>query len=105
MALFDFISQRRKRLNIKQALSYITAYSPSFTSYNGGVYEMDLTRAAIHALSSNRSKLNPVIKGGKFNQFGEKLKIAPNDYMTLSQFLYKLSTIYEVEGNAFIVPI
>ena len=29
----------------------------------------------------------------------------PNEYMVSSQFLYKLSTIYEVENNAFIVPL
>ena len=105
MAITD-IFKRKKELDIKQALSVITAYSPSFSSFGGGIYEMDLTRAAIHTLSTHRSKLNPVFKNtGKYSTLGKKLRVMPNEYMVSSQFLYKLSTIYEVENNAFIVPL
>ena len=105
MAILD-IFKRKKELDIKQALSVITAYSPSFSSFGGGIYEMDLTRAAIHTLSTHRSKLNPVFKNtGRYSTLAKKLRVMPNEYMVSSQFLYKLSTIYEVENNAFIVPL
>ena len=105
MAILD-IFKRKKELDIKQALSVITAYSPSFSSFGGGIYEMDLTRAAIHTLSTHRSKLNPVFKNtGRYSTLAKKLRVIPNEYMVSSQFLYKLSTIYEVENNAFIVPL
>ena len=105
MAILDMF-KRKKELDIKQALGVITAYSPSFSSFGGGIYEMDLTRSAIHTLSTHRSKLNPVFKNtGRYSTLAKKLRVMPNEYMVSSQFLYKLSTIYEVENNAFIVPL
>ena len=37
-------------------------YSPAFTTYNGGVYEMELTRAAIHTFALHCSKLQPKVQ-------------------------------------------
>ncbi len=31
----------------------LNGYSPTFTSFNGGVYEMDLTRVAINSFATH----------------------------------------------------
>ena len=41
----------------------LNGYSPTFTSYGGGVYEMDLTRTAINSFATHCSKLKPEIEG------------------------------------------
>ena len=38
----------------------LTAYTPVFTTFEGGVYEVMQTRAAIHAFANHISKLKPV---------------------------------------------
>ena len=41
----------------------LTEYNPAFRTWHGGVYEMELTRACIHAFASSCSKGEPHIKG------------------------------------------
>ena len=83
----------------------VNAYSPVFSSFSGGVYEMELTRAAIHTFATHASKASPIIKGDKYKRLENTLKNRPNEMMTASQFLYKLASIYEAENNAFIIPV
>ena len=64
MGLFDNI---RKKEKMEKAVNgyfrYMTAYTPCFTSFEGGVYEMELTRSAIHSFATHVSKLKPEVKG------------------------------------------
>ena len=99
-----FVEKRKMRV-LSEAFKMINGYSPSFTSFSGGIYEMDLTRASIHALATHSSKLNPVIKGSAYKNLEKILQTKPNDFMTTQQFLYRLRTIYEVENNAYIIPV
>lgn len=92
----------------KQVQGYfktLTAYSPIFTTYEGGVYEMELTRSAIHSFATHCSKLKPEIKGNAYTNLKKKIQFAPNPYMDTSKFIYRLATILSVNNNAFIVPI
>ena len=104
MNIFERIFKRKKLNQINEAFEMYTAYSPSFSTINGGLYEMDLTRAAIHALANHTSKLNPIIKGSAYKRLNTIIKTSPNQNQTTTQFLYRLRTIYEVENNAFIIP-
>lgn len=99
-----FTEQRKSRV-LKNTFKMFNGYSPVFTSYNGGLYEMELTRSSVHALATHTSKLNPVINGDLYKQLEKVLQVKPNSIMTTTQFLYRLRTIYEVENNAYIVPI
>lgn len=99
-----FVEKRKMRI-LQEAFKMINGYSPSFTSFSSGVYEMDLTRASIHALATHTSKLNPIIKGNVYKKLEKVLQTMPNDFMTTTQFLYRLRTIYEVENNAYIIPV
>jgi len=98
-------SEKRKMRVLSNTFSVINGYSPVFQSFDAGIYEMDLTRSSIHALATHTSKLNPIIQGGGYKSLEKILQIRPNSIMTTQQFLYRLRTIYEVENNAYIIPI
>jgi hypothetical protein len=81
----------------------LSAYSPAFTSRVGGVYEMELTRSAIHAFATHASKLKPEVSGDP--ALASRLAYQPNPWMTGSQFLYRVATILEADTTAFIIPL
>lgn len=83
----------------------LTAYTPAFTSWSGGVYESELVRSAIDAKARNISKLKVEFTGAAKPTTINKLKHAPNEWSTWGQFLYRLSTILDVQNTAFIVPV
>ena len=82
----------------------LTDYSPSFRTWRGGVYEMELTRACVHAFASACSKGEPHIAGSARQELAKAFRSWPNPYMTWPRFLYRLATIYEVDCTAFVVP-
>ena len=83
----------------------LSAYSPVFTSYEGGVYEMELTRAAIHSFASHCSKLKPELQGSAYKELGKRMQFKPNPWMDTTKFLYRLATILSVNNSAFIIPL
>ena len=44
----------------------LNGYTPSFTSFNGGLYEMEMVRSAIHAKARLMAKLKFEIVGTKY---------------------------------------
>ncbi len=100
-----FIAREERSKILNTYYKMVNAYSPVFRSFNGGVYEMELTRASIHTFATHASKATPIIKGDKYKRMEAVLKTKPNDIMTASQFLYKLATIYKAENNCFLIPI
>lgn len=80
-------------------------YSPVYTSFDGGVYEMALTRACIHTFANHVSKLKPVVQGPNASRMSKVLEYQPNPWMDTKKYLYRLATIYAAENNAFIAPI
>ena len=97
------------RIKAKQMLggffSMLDGYTPVFTTHDGGVYEMELTRACIHTFASHCSKLQPVVTGSDIRGIQSILEGKPNIFMVGSQFLYKVATIYETQNTCFIVPV
>ena len=83
----------------------LTAYAPAFTSWGGSLYESELVRAAIHARATHISKLQVVINGSAKPKLQTKLKAGPNEWQTWGQFLYRLSTILDIQNTAFVVPV
>ena len=83
----------------------LDGYTPVFTTYDGGVYEMELTRACIHTFATHCSKLQPVVEGADPYKLGPVLEWKPNFFHTCPQFLYKAATIYEAQNTCFIIPI
>lgn len=108
MGLFKNKEQRQIDKQMKvltNAFKVLQGYVPMFSSYDGGVYEMELTRSAIESIALHCSKLNPVITGTKYKKLNKIIQTQPNYLMTTSQFLEKLVTILLVENNAYIIPI
>lgn len=81
-----------------------SAYSPAFSTYNGGIYELELTRAAIHSFATACSKLKPEISGTAEPRIARAFATSPNDYMTWPRFLYRTATILECDATAAVVP-
>lgn len=107
MGLLEAIFPRRK-VNEEVIDAYfktLTAYNPVFTTFEGGVYEVMQTRAAIHAFANHISKLKPEIVGSRNERLARILAHRPNPYMNTSQFLYRTATIFAATNNAFIVPL
>lgn len=106
MGLFErLFGNKTKDASYKGYFSTLTAYQPTFCSRSGGLYEMDQTRAAVHAIANHCSKLKPHVVGSAGKKWEKMLQLHPNPWQTTSQFLYRLATILEVENTAFIVPI
>ena len=83
----------------------LTAYSPILTAWGGDLYESDLIRAAIDARARHIAKLTPNVPGSAKPSLRTRLLKAPNEWQTWSQFLYRLSTILDVQNTAFVVPV
>ena len=106
MGLFDKIFKKEKiDESVKQYFSTLTAYQPVFTSFEGGVYEMELTRAAIHTFATHASKLKPEISGAAAPQLKNALTYRPNPYQDTTKFLYRLATVLAVDNTCFITPL
>lgn len=83
----------------------LDGYTPVFTTYDGGVYEMELTRACVHTFATHCSKLQPKVSGSDSRGIQAMLDGKPNIFMTGAQFLYKAATIYDTQNTVFIVPL
>ena len=107
MSLFDKIFGKRREPtgHYEGAFKMLDGYKPRFTTFDGGVYESELIRAAIHARATHISKLLVEIQGAAKPALQNKLKHGPNEFHTWSQFLYRLSTILDVHNTAFVVPV
>ena len=106
MGLLEKIFPRRTDAEkVEGYFKTLSAYTPVFTTFEGGVYEVMQTRAAIHAFATHISKLKPEVVGSRNERLARILSHKPNPYMTTSQFLYRVATIYAATNNAFIVPI
>ena len=83
----------------------LDGYTPHFTSWGGELYENEIVRAAINATATHVSKLRVTVQGPANPKLQTRLKQGPNEWQTWGQFLYRLSTILEMQNTAFIVPV
>lgn len=105
MGIFDKVFKKKNQnKKVEGYFETLEGYTPAYTTYDGGVYEMELTRACIHTFASHASKLSPDVSGADLAGIKTMLDNKPNPWMTSAQFLYKLATIYETQNTCFIVP-
>lgn len=105
MGLIDYLFHAKERKIVGEYFKMLNGYTPVFTSYSGGVYEMDLTRMAINSFATHCSKLKPEIAGSAYKHLERTLQFKPNAFMDTTKFIARLATILECEHTAFIVPI
>ena len=56
MKFLDYLFHGKELKAIGNYFKMLNGYSPTFTSFSGGVYEMDLTRTAINNFATHCSK-------------------------------------------------
>ena len=105
MGIFSRKQTTETRALRSELLKMVVGYTPSFSTYSGGLYEMDLTVSAIDAFARHASKANIKIKGKAYKNLSNQWKVRMNDTMTTQQFLYRLATIFKCENNAFLIPV
>lgn len=109
LGIFNRNEVRKKEKLEKAVQDYfrmLNAYSPAFRTFEGSVYEMEQTRAAIHAFANHASKLVATVKGAAATEaFRGMLKYQPNPLMNTSQYLYRIATFYKASNTSFIVPL
>ena len=106
MGAFDKIFGKLKEKKITtQYFRMLDGYTPIFSTYDGGVYEMELTRSCIHTFANHCSKLLPSVTGPGARPRQALLDGRPNPFMTSAQFVYKVATIYDAQNTCFIVPV
>lgn len=112
MGLFTDIFRPDKAKESQKALkdakgffTTLTAYRPAFTNWNGAIYESLIVRASIDARARHISKLKVETYGTANPSLQSKMKLAPNQWQTWSQFLYRVSSILDVYSNCIITPV
>lgn len=91
--------------NARAFFETLTAYTPVFTNWGGAIYESEIVRASIDARARHISKLKVEVQGSANPSLQSKLAHTPNEWQTWSQFLYRVSTILDVNNTAFIIPV
>lgn len=106
MGLFDRI-RRKEQISEKvdEYFKLMNGYIPSFRTFEGGLYEMELTRSAVHSFATHVSKLRPEVNGSGNKSIQRVLQYKPNPLMDTKKYLYRLATVYMVDNTAFIVPL
>lgn len=108
MGLFEKLFGKTKQPKPQQVdgkFKLLTAYEPVYTSWSGSLYESELVRSAIDARARHISKLKVETRGAAKPKLQARLKHAPNSFQTWSQFLYRLSTILDMQNTAYLVPV
>ncbi len=107
MGIIDTIF-KRPRKGVEETATYfktLTGYAPVFQTYEGGVYEMELTRSAIATIAKYASKLTPSVVGSAHKSLAKTFQFRPNPFMDTPAYIERLVTILLVNNTAFIVPI
>ena len=112
MSLFDWIFRPDEAKKSQEALKdaytifrTLTAYEPRFTNWGGAIYESEIIRSAIDARARHISKLKVELIGSANPSLQSKLRQGPNQWQTWSQFLYRASTILDINNTCFVVPV
>ena len=64
MGAFDkLFGKWKEKKQVNGYFKMLDGYTPIFSSYDGGVYEMELTRSCIHTFANHCSKLRPTATG------------------------------------------
>lgn len=109
MGLFEKVFKKdresEKAMNSYTVFTELNGYKPVFRTWGGEIYESELVRAAIDAKARHCSKLLPTFYGSARPSLVAKMKHAPNEWQTWSQFFYRAKTILEVKNTCVIVPV
>jgi HK97 family phage portal protein len=104
MGLFEKIFKKSPMVQSKQYFKLLDGYTPVYTSYNGGLYEMMQTKAIINTIATDCGKAIPTITMHN-KKIEYILQHQPNEWMSTSAFLERCVTSLLCDNNLFIIPI
>ncbi len=98
-------------LEVKTTAKVINIQGAGLSTWTGSAYQNDIYRSAVDAIARNAAKLKGVHvvinndnkRPAQDMRINRLLQIAPNEYMSAYDFLYKLTTQYFNNNNAFAV--
>lgn len=92
---------------VLQHFKMLSGYTPVYSTREGGLYEMELTRAAVHTKAKHSAKLKAEVLGSSpaAQRVKPLLDSKPNSFMDTTKMLYRLRTILECTTTAYIIPI
>ena len=105
MGIFDWLFPKKEQqeLPVDGYFQTLTAYAPIYRTWGGQLYESELVRSAIDAKARHISKLQVVIRGSESTKkLLTRISKDPNPMQTYSQWLYRTSTILDMQNTAFI---
>jgi hypothetical protein len=108
MGIFEMIFGKRPPAAAAKAsatFQLLEGYTPMFRSWAGSIFESDLIRAALDAHGRHAAKLSPQIQGSAKVNLKNRLAVAPNDFQTWPQFLYRTAVALYCRNTAFLVPV
>ena len=107
-SLFTKIFGSKKPLMVSKAFELISGANNTFTSYDGNIFQNDIVRSCLRPKANAIGKLNAKhVKGEgdniKLNPSKKIKKILrrPNQYMSMQDFLMKMTLQREINHNAF----
>lgn len=110
MNFFDLLKSKIKNSGKKYART-MSGNIPSYTDFGNNIYASDIIMQAIRCKANEFKKLKPrhvFQKNGKLEVITDssiaKCLRRPNEYMTQSDFLEKITILLELNKNAFIYP-
>jgi len=107
MGLFEKIFGNRPKVvgHYEGGFKMLNGHTPQFHHFGGSLYESEMIRAAINARATHISKLKVEMMGSARPALQRKMRLAPNQWQTWGQLLYRLSTILDIHNTAFICPV
>ena len=108
LGIFERIFGKREPAAAAKAratFQLLEGYTPTFRNWNGSIYESDLIRAALDAHGRHAAKLAPNLTGSARPYLRSKMNLAPNEFQTWPQFLYRTAVTLYCRNTAFLVPV
>lgn len=103
--MFETVFAQPQKIAVDGYFSTFTSYRPAFTTWQGGLYEAELTRSVIESGAEHASKLKPEIAGNACQQATRSLLMQPNPWQTTPQFIKRIWTILQVNDTCIIVRV
>ena len=104
MGLLQRILGKEKKVSAP-AYRTFTDGAPNFSTWDGPIYEQEITRACIERFATACSKMKPEVEGESCPDVRKAVMSRPNPIMTWPTFLKRLAAVYDSDGTAFVVPV
>ncbi len=106
--LFNSVFGKKSSPVSKTQFQFADINSPTFSMFGNNIYASDVVRACIHVIASNVAKAKPkyIVKNStgvipQNGTFQRMIAEQPNKIQNTYDFIYKLVTQLELNGNAF----